>query len=95
MDNGITSPVNVSNGLPVSISELVALIMDHFPNAKSVFTNLGDRGDNKRIMNTKLINSFGWKPSISLKKGLADTIEWYIKEGYKGYQRYNSFKEIK
>ena len=32
---------------------------------------------------------------VSLKKGLADTIEWYIKEGYKGYQRYNSFKEIK
>ena len=95
MDNGITSPVNVSNGLPVSISDLVAMIMDHFPNATSVFTNQGDRGDNKRIMNTKLINSFGWKPSISLKKGLADTIEWYKKEGYKGYQRYNSFKEKK
>ena len=95
MDNGITSPVNVSNGLPVSISELVALIMEHFPNAKSVFSNLGDKGDNKRVMNTKLINSFGWKPSISLKKGLADTIEWYKKEGYKGYQRYNSFKEKK
>ena len=46
-------------------------------------------------MNTKLINSFGWEPSISLKKGLADTIEWYKKEGYKGYQRYNSFKENK
>ena len=94
MENRITTPVNVSNGLPISIKELVSLIIEHFPSAKSIFTNEGDTGDNKRIMNTNLINSYGWKSSISLSKGISDTIEWYLKDGHKGYERYNSFKEI-
>ena len=33
-------------------------------------------GDNKRIMNTNLINIFGWKPLISLKNGIAYIIKF-------------------
>ena len=93
MENEIDKPVNVSNGNPVSISEIVSLICKNFGNLKYVFTNAGDTGDNKRYMNTNLIKSFGWQPSISLEKGIADTINWYKSEGHKGYQRYNAFKE--
>ena len=55
MDNQINLPVNVSNGFPVSIKELVKLISDFFPDLSTTFTNAGDTGDNKRIMNTNYL----------------------------------------
>ncbi len=30
---------------------------------------------------------------IDIQKGIKDTVEWYITKGYKGYERYNAFKE--
>ena len=93
MNNEIEKPVNVSNGNPVRISDLVSLISKNFEDADYLFTNAGDTGDSKRYMNTNLIKSYGWEPSISLSEGIEDTIEWYKSEGYKGYQRYNAFKE--
>ena len=33
------------------------------------------------------------EPETTLDEGLKDTVDWYKSEGYKGYERYNSFKE--
>ena len=93
MDKEIKDPLNISNGKPIRIEEIVKLICENFNDSDYVFTNKGDTGDNKRVMNTNAIRSYGWEPKISLKDGIEDTIKWYVKKGYKGYKRYNSFKE--
>ena len=39
-------------------------------------------GTPRKLLNTSIINGLGWKPRISIKKGLKDTVEWY-KKNYK------------
>ena len=93
MDNRIDKPVNVSSGKPTSIKELVQLISKYFDDAKFEFTESGISGDNKRLMDVSRLMEYGWKPETELSLGLKDTIDWFKFEGYKGYERYNSFKE--
>ncbi len=31
----------------------------------------------RKILDSSLIRSLGWKPKIQIKKGLSDTINWY------------------
>ena len=52
-------------------------------------------GDNKRLMNVTRIKALGWKPKIRIEDGIKDTVDWFLSEGYKGYERYNAFKELK
>ena len=35
----------------------------------------------RKVLDNKVMKSLGWKPEISLKKGLSKTIEWY-KDNY-------------
>ena len=93
MNNRIDKPVNVSSGNPTSIKKLVQLIAENYNNIKYEFTESGISGDNKRLMDISRLNDYGWKPETSLSSGLKDTIDWFKLEGYKGYERYNSFKE--
>ena len=44
-------------------------------------------------MDISRLTESGWEPKTTLEEGLKDTINWYISEGYKGYERYNSFRE--
>ena len=93
MKNNIDKPVNVSSGSPISIKTLVEIISRNFNNALFEFTEEGFSGDNKRLMDIKRLKSYGWSPIMDLEEGIKDTIEWYKSDGYKGYKRYNSFKE--
>ena len=43
-------------------------------------------------MDISRLKNLGWKPSVGLEEGIKDTIEWFKSEGFKGYQRYNSFR---
>tara|TARA_Y100001933_G_scaffold209136_1_gene212903 strand:- start:864 stop:1835 length:972 start_codon:yes stop_codon:yes gene_type:complete len=93
MENRIDKPVNVSSGKPTSIKQLVKIISENFGNAKFEFTESGMKGDNKRLMDISRLTDYGWKPDTDLLTGLKDTIDWFKLEGYKGYERYNSFRE--
>ena len=93
MEKRIDKPVNVSSGKPTSIKQLVKIISENFGNAKFEFTESGMTGDNKRLMDISRLTDYGWKPDINLLTGLKDTIDWFKLEGYKGYERYNSFRE--
>ncbi len=76
---------NIGTGQEISIGSLAHLI------ANIMKIKIKIQEDNKRIRpnksevkqllcdNTKLIRATGWKPECSLKKGLAETINW-IKE---------------
>ena len=93
MENRINKPVNVSSGNPINIKKLVEIITNYFSDSTYEFTSNGFAGDNKRLMDVSRLKSFGWTPTIDLEEGIKDTISWYKSEGYKGYKRYNSFKE--
>ena len=34
-------------------------------------------GNPRKLLDSKLINSYGWKPEISLQKGIENTYSWY------------------
>ena len=93
MNNNIEIPVNVSSGEPTSIKDVVEIISSCFDGARYKFTENGVSGDNKRLMDISRLKKFGWKPRVGLEEGIKDTIEWFKSEGFKGYQRYNSFRE--
>ena len=44
-------------------------------------------------MDVSRLKSYGWVPEVDLEEGIRDTVSWYKSEGFKGYKRYNSFKE--
>lgn len=70
--------VNVGSGEDIKISSLVSLIktlLDYFGN--STWDNSKPDGTYKKLLDSSIINSFGWKPEIDLKTGLLRTIEEY------------------
>ncbi len=93
MENRIDKPVNVSSGKATTIKELVKIISENFGDAKYEFTESGIAGDNQRLMDISRLTDYGWKPETDLSTGLKDTIDWFKLKGYKGYERYNSFRE--
>ena len=93
MQNNIEKPVNVSSGHPTNIKKIVEIISSCFNNAPFKFTEVGFSGDNKRLMDVSRLKSYGWEPEVDLEEGIKDTVNWYKSEGFKGYKRYNSFKE--
>ena len=72
--------INIGTGLDLTIDELSKKI------AKSVGfdgevcwdTNRED-GTPQKVLDIKKISDLGWKPSISLDKGINLTVEWYLK----------------
>lgn len=79
---------NVGNDKASSVNEIAAIIQDLLPGRlalKPIHTkytlNIGDRpgqvfrhaSDSRKIRKT-----LGWKPAVSLKKGLDMTIDWYL-----------------
>ena len=50
-------------------------------------------GDKKRLMSTKRAQSIGITSQVSLKQGIKNTIEWYLKNKDKENLRYNAFTD--
>ena len=70
--------INVGSGEEISIAELavkIAKIVQY--NGKICFdTNIPD-GTPRKILDSSLINSIGWKPKISLDNGLIQTYDFF------------------
>ena len=86
-------PINVGSNNPISIKNLVQKI-HKYTNSKSKL-NIGSLKYRPNEIwrmqgNTKFLNSIGWKPQVSLDKGLISTIQWYRKF-YKTYLDKDSF----
>lgn len=64
--------------------EIVKLIIQAMDKDESLISYVQDRpGHDRRyaIDNTKITNEIGWSPSYTFEQGIAETIEWYIKNG--------------
>jgi nucleoside-diphosphate-sugar epimerase len=82
MGSGYAEPLNIGSDETVSIDELLKVILDvsgakleprHLRDAP-----LGVRG--RSSDNTRISQILGWKPSVPLRDGIAETYEWIFKQ---------------
>ena len=72
---------NVGSGVDCSIRELSENIKNvvGFP-GKLVFDTSKPDGTPQKLLDVSRLNKLGWKPSISLKKGIHDVYRWYLRQ---------------
>lgn len=69
-------PLNLATGAAVPIRNLVSEICKHFPSVRYDWNPHRPLGQLKRAYNTDRLNALGFRPSYSLKQGIAETVEW-------------------
>lgn len=74
-------PVNISGGKEVKIKELIAQIcrLMNYQGKIKWDTRKPDGQPRRKIDGTRALKEFGFKPRMSLEKGLRKTIDWYLK----------------
>lgn len=71
--------VNIGSGAEVSIAELAQLVARTTGFAGAVqFDASRPDGTPRKLLDTGLLESLGWKASIALPEGLADTYAWFL-----------------
>ncbi|WP_421781076.1 NAD-dependent epimerase/dehydratase family protein [Kiloniella litopenaei] len=92
VEQGYNKPVNLGSGEGVLIREIAETIADLMPDhCEIVWDTSKPKGDAKRLMDTTRANSLGITPSISLRDGIQETIEWFQENQKISGQRYNAF----
>tara|TARA_B100000780_G_scaffold266724_1_gene223154 strand:- start:554 stop:1513 length:960 start_codon:yes stop_codon:yes gene_type:complete len=73
-----SSVINVGSGYEHSIENFAKIICKLGNNKNKLSFNQDyPDGTMRKILDSSLIRSLGWKPKIQVKKGLMDTINWY------------------
>jgi len=87
-ENGSLLPfLNVGTGLDISIKDLANLVADFVDyDGEIIWDSSKPDGTPKKQLDVKKINSIGWRSTISLEKGLRDTIKQFIDENYEGFK---------
>jgi GDP-L-fucose synthase len=76
----ITLPINVGVGHDCSIKELALSIADVVGYEGLVEWDLSKPdGTPRKLLDSSLMRSLGWKPKINFKDGLKETYNWYLK----------------
>ncbi len=77
VENKVTEPVNLGSGTGVTIKELAETIVSEF-GKEMVWDKDKPMGDMIRLFDTKRAESYGFKPSVSLKNGISNTVKWFL-----------------
>ena len=73
-----SSLINVGSRNEYTIKQYAILIAKLVENKyKLVFNKSYPDGTKRKILDNSFMKKLGWKPKISLYKGLSDTIKWY------------------
>lgn len=77
------SQINVGSNIEISIMDLALKIKEVIGYGGNLkFDSSKPDGTMRKIIDSSRINSFGWKSSTSLSKGLKKTYDWYIKNNF-------------
>lgn len=72
--------INIGSGDEISIKDLAKLVCKIVGfNGKINFDSNKPDGNPRKLLDSTLINSYGWFPQTSLEKGLEITNKWYLK----------------
>lgn len=75
-----SSVINVGSGVEYTISNFAKMISKLLNNNNKLsFNKKYPDGTMRKILDSSLIRSLGWKPKIKIKEGLNETINWYKK----------------
>lgn len=82
LDSGVSGPVNIGSGEPVSIKDLVFTIADLIGADRSLIKlgALEARADDPDLLVAdigRLRDQVGWRPAYALAAGLKHTIDWH------------------
>ena len=71
-------PINIGTGQEISIKSLALKIKKIVGyDGKIIFNRKYPDGTPRKRLNINKLKKIGWKPRISLDKGLKETINWY------------------
>ena len=94
VEKGYNKPVNLGSGEGVKIKEIAETIAELMPdNCELVWDTSKPAGDKKRLMSTERAKSIGIVSETSLKDGIKNTIDWYLKNKNIESLRYNAFTD--
>lgn len=72
--------INVGSGEEISIHDLGILIKKVIGyEGDIIFDSSKPDGNPRKLLDSTLINSLGWKSSVKLEEGLSDTFRWFQK----------------
>lgn len=70
--------INVGTGEDVSIKELAEIVAESVGYGGSVLWDAGrPDGTPQKLLDISRLKASGWTPQISLREGIANTVEWY------------------
>jgi GDP-L-fucose synthase len=73
------APINIGLGRDISIAELATLIAEITGfEGKIEWDSTKPDGTPRKLLDTQMINSLGWQPSITLRDGIESTYRWYL-----------------
>ena len=73
--------INVGYGEDVTIRELAGLICEVVGFAGRLeFDASKPDGTPRKLMNVSRLHALGWKPRVTLRDGIRETYEWYLRE---------------
>ncbi|KKQ56618.1 MAG: NAD-dependent epimerase/dehydratase [Parcubacteria group bacterium GW2011_GWA2_38_13] len=92
VEDKISEPLNVGSGTGISIKQLVEIIVNKLDKKpKIIWDTSKPTGDAIRLMDISRITKYGFKNEISIKQGIKDVMEWYIKNKERLDSGYNIF----
>ena len=72
--------INVGSGVEISILDLAELIKNVVGYEGKISNDLTKPdGNPRKLLDSSIINSYGWEPEISLEEGLVKTYDWFLK----------------
>jgi GDP-L-fucose synthase len=74
------SHINVGTGIDISINDVSLLIKEVVGYSGEIYFNtLMPDGAQRKLLDVTKLNNLGWEHTISLKYGLKETYDWYLK----------------
>jgi len=71
-------PINVGWGKDLTIRDLAGMISEIVKyNGKIKWDSTQPDGTQRKVLDTTLINSLGWKPTVELRDGIKSTYAWF------------------
>lgn len=80
LENNVKDPlINIGSGEEISIKEVAFIIKDVIGfQGELVFDTSKPDGNPRKLLDSNLINSYGWSPKTKIDRGINNTYEWFV-----------------